>query len=295
MYDWLSHQVAKISPQHARMMAWHAVRLASLIFTAKVPESLQREVMGLKFPGPVGMAAGFDKHGELYSALTKIGLGFVEIGSVIPEPEHMRSNGLEAVANNLMRYSRPYPVPLGISLSMNRKTPFEQMPEDYLAGMRRLWKIADYFVLNLGVRAGPDLHLSENRETLHKVLSAAKCEQLKLFYKYGLSRPLVVKVDQHRGDTTSLLCCIKDFGFDGVILSGENNQDKHRMALMTLERTVNLLDSIPVISVGGIRTPQDAADHLSAGASLIQIYSGLVASGPMLPQRMNSYLLNRLH
>lgn len=295
MYELLSRTLLKINPQYARAMACHATHLASKFVHSSPPESLRRKVMGLEFPGPIGMAAGFDKHGELYLALSKIGFGFVEIGSVVPQPEHQRSRGLEAVAANLMRYSHPHPIPLGVSLSMNRKTPFAQMFQDYLIGMRGLWKYADYFVINLGVRAGPDLHLQENRAALYKVLTNVKDEQCRLNNEHGAYCPLVVKIDQHRGDTNALLCCVRDFCFDGLILSGDKYQSESNCTLTGLANAVKILSAdTAVISVGGICTPQDAANHLSAGAALIQIYSGLVTSGPMLPRRINMHLSNTL-
>lgn len=291
MYEILSRTLLKINPQYARVMACHAMHLVAKFVQNRPPESLRRKVMGIEFPGPIGMAAGFDKHGDLYPALSKIGFGFIEIGSVVPQPEYQRSLGLEAVAANLMRYSYAHPVPLGVSLSMNRKTPFAQMFQDYLSGMRTLWKYADYFVINLGVRAGPDLHLQHNRAALSKVLTNVKDEQRRLHGEHGSYRPLLVKIDQHRGDTNDLLCCCRDFCFDGLILSGDRHQEKSKHRLAVLENTVKLLGAdTAVISVGGICTPQDAADQFSAGAALIQIYSGLVASGPMLLRRINMHL-----
>lgn len=293
MYQLMSRNLLKVNARCARVTAWHATYLASMFMANRPQPSLRRKVMGLEFPGPIGMAAGFDKHGELYPALSKIGFGFVEVGSVVPQPEHQRSRGLEAVAANLMRYSHPHPIPLGVSLSMNRKTPFAQMFKDYLIGMQGLWKYADYFVINLGVRAGPDLHLRDNRAALYKVLTNVKDEQHRLNSDHGYYRPLMVKIDQHRADTNDLLCCVRDFCFDGLILSGDKQQGESKRTLAELANAVRILSAnTAVISVGGICTPQDAANRLSAGASLIQIYSGLVASGPMLPRRINMHLSN---
>lgn len=254
---------------------------------------LRRTVMGLSFPGPVGLAAGFDKHGALFPSLPSLGFGFAEIGSVIPLPEPRRSHGLDAVMATLSRYSRPHQIPLGISISMNRKTPPEKMANDYLICMQGLWKYADYITLNLGVRAGPDLHQPEHRATLRSILTAAKSEQTRLTKEHNLHRPVVVKVDQARNDTDALLDCVREFSFDGLILSGEVCRGEESAALANLEKVVKALD-MPVISVGGIRTPDDATNRLSAGACLVQIYSGIVESGPLLPRRINARLLATL-
>ncbi len=289
MYSWLSAAASRFGAPHARKLAVSAIRLAASLAPADTPPSLRREVMGLSFPGPVGLAAGFDKHGELYPSLPRLGFGFAEIGSVIPRPESHRSCGMDTVTAILSQYPRPHPIPLGISISMNRTTPPHLMSDDYLACLERLWEYADYFAINLGVRAGPDLHMTEHAVVLRNVLTAAKDAQAKFERITGLHRPLAVKIDRNRGDTASLLSCVQEFAFDGLILSGDVESGAEHHALDMLEQVAKMLnDRIPIISVGGIRTPQDAVDRLSAGAALIQLYSGIVESGPFLIRRINS-------
>jgi dihydroorotate dehydrogenase len=291
MYRWLSAVASRLGAPHVRKLSAHAIKLAAIVAPTGLPLSLQREVMGLMFPGPVGLAAGFDKHGGLYPFLPPLGFGFAEIGSVIPHPEHQRSSGLDAVTAILSRLPRPHQIPLGVSISMNRNTPPEWMADDYLACIEKLWKYADYFAINLGVRAGPDLHLPEHRAALRSVMASVKNAQSSIGRVSGLRRPLLVKVDRNRGDTDALLACVQEFAFDGLILSGDVEQGEERQAMARLEQAVSALDGqMPVISVGGIRTPQDAADRLSAGAALVQVYSGIVESGPLLPRYINAHL-----
>lgn len=291
MYSRLSSTISRVGVAHARKMAMYAIRIAAAV-PSEPQQDLRRDLMGLTFPGPLGLAAGFDKHGTLYHALSLLGFGFTEIGSVVPLPEEQRSLGLDAVVANLARYPRVHPIPLGVSISMNRATPFKRMADDYLIGMERLWKYADYFTLNLGVRAGPDLHLLEHRAILCNVLAAAKEKQNIMRIESGRHCPVVVKIDQDRADTDNLLACVQDFAFDGLVLSGNARGDKNNATLTNLERLSNKLgDSMPIISVGGIRTPQDAADRLSTGVALVQVYSGIVESGPLLPRRINAHLL----
>jgi dihydroorotate dehydrogenase len=282
--------VAKLSQPKARTLARASMRLAAMVLASEAPTALRLTVMGLTFPGPVGLAAGFDKHGTLYPSLPPLGFGFAEIGSVIPLPELRRSHGLDAVTAILSRYPRPHPIPLGVSISMNRKTPSGRMVEDYLACLRGSWKYADYIALNLGGRTGPDLHLPEYRGTLRGVLAAAKNEQARMVREHGLHRPMVVKVDQTRGYTNALLDCVREFSFDGLILGGDARKGEESVVLASLERVVKTL-GMPIISVGGIRTPQDVSDRLAAGAALVQLYSGLVQSGPLSLQRMNYHLV----
>jgi len=277
--------------QHARKLSAHAIKLAAIIAPSAPAATLHRNVMELSFPGPIGLAAGFDKHGTLFHALPPLGLGFAEIGSVIPQPEKQRSQGLDVVVSVLSKHLRPHAIPLGISISMNRGTPPELMANDYLTCMERVWEYADYITLNLGVRAGPDLHLPEHRATLYTVLGASKSKQMHMIAKSGRNCPIVVKIDQDRGDTNNLLACVRDYAFDGLILGGNVRINEEKMILANLQRASNKMsDSMPIISVGGIRSPQHVADRLSAGASLVQIYSGIVESGPLLPSRINTYL-----
>ncbi|MBM3350287.1 MAG: hypothetical protein FJY53_00565 [Betaproteobacteria bacterium] len=295
IYKCFSTIVSNFGAPHVRRLAVKAIRIAALMTPAEPPSSLRREVMGLTFPSPVGLAAGFDKHGELYSSLPPLGLGFVEVGSVIPRPEPQRSQGVDEVVAILSQIPRPHPIPIGVSISMNRNTHPDQMVDDYLACLEKLWKYADYFAINLGVRTGPDLHMEEHAGTLRKVLTAAKASRTDLARITGLRRPMAVKIDCNRGDTTSLVACVQEYAFDSLILSGYVERGKERHALEGLEQVIKSLDGqMPVISVGGIRTPQDAVDRLSAGATLIQLYSGIVESGPLLPRRINSHLSSQL-
>lgn len=291
MYEWLSAAASRLGAPHAKKLSAQAIKLVATIAPTELPPNLQRRVMGLTFPGPVGLAAGFDKHGELYPSLLPLGFGFAEIGSVIPLPEPQRSRGLDAVVAILSHYPKPHPIPLGVSISMNRKSPPDRMAEDYVVSLEKLWPHADYFVVNLGVRAGPDLHLTEHRATLHKVLASVINTRSQLAVATRVKRPIMVKLDRNRGDTDALLACVQDAPLDGLVLSGDAEWGEEALALAKLEQVARLLDgSVPIVSVGGIRTPQDAADRLSAGAALVQLYSGIVESGPMLPRRINAQL-----
>ncbi|OIQ83277.1 dihydroorotate dehydrogenase (quinone) [mine drainage metagenome] len=293
MYKLLYAAASRLGTPYARRLSTNAIKLAAAVAPTGLPQHLQRKVMGLTFPGPIGLAAGFDKHGELYPALFPLGFGFAEIGSVIPLPEPQRSHGLNAVTAILEQHPRPHPAPLGVSVSMNRMTPAERMADDYLACIERLWKYADYFAINLGISAGPDLHLPENHAILRSVLESVKNARSRIGRSSGLYRPMLVKVDRNRGDTDSLLACVQEFSFDGLILSGDANKGEEHLTLAKLEQVASAMNGqMPIISVGGIRTPQDAADRLSAGAALVQVYSGIVESGPMLPRRINEYLSN---
>jgi dihydroorotate dehydrogenase len=285
MYKSISTLIGNYSVPCARKLAATAIRVSGVFGQESPPPQLKCDVLGLSFPSPVGLAAGFDKSGALYSSLPALGFGFAEVGSVTPLPEEGRSPGLQVVTSRLLKSAISRSIPLGVSISMNRTTSFSKMAQDYIDCLAGVWQNADYIALNLGVRAGPDLHLVENRVFLIQVCAAVKQEQARLALLYGYRRPIVIKLDSARDDLLPLLDCVSDFGFDGLVLSCT---EEHRHSLKILESAVSVLGSeIPVISVGGIRTPLDAKDRLNAGASLLQIYTGLVISGPRLVQDIN--------
>ena len=123
------------------------------------------------------------------------------------------------------------------------------------------------------------------------MLAAAKSKQVRMMAESGRGCPVVVKIDQDRGDTNNLLACVRDYAFDGLILSGGARINEEKMMLANLQRALKKMsDSMPIISVGGIRTPQDVTDRLSAGAVLVQVYSAIVESGPLLPRLINEHL-----
>lgn len=291
MYETFSALVGKLGAPYARKLAVVSMRATGCLADASPPSSLRRSVMGLSFPSPLGLAAGCDKNGNLYPVLPGLGFGFGEIGSVTPQPEAGRSPGLAAVVFRLAHYRAPRPIPLGVSVSMNRATPLERIPQDYLACLEAVWAHADYVTLNLGVRAGPDLHMREHRALLHKVLHTVKIAQGRLAAAQGHRVPIAVKLDQSRGDTASLSACIREYGFDGLVLSGAGKGPAAQKPAELARLAGTLQDEMPIISVGGILTPQDALDRLDAGADLLQIYTGLVKFGPRLVQRINHALM----
>lgn len=287
MYELFAPIAMRLGTQPARRLATIAMKLASVSKATPSPAKLKLTVMGLEFPGPAGLAAGFDKNGSLYPYLGRLGFGFAEIGTVTPNPEPGRSDGLAVVMANLAHYPAPHDIPLGVSIGMNRATPFNFMVQDYLACLTSAWQHADYITVNLGIRAGPDLHQLGNRPVLRNVLATIKEEQVRLATTTGFRRPILVKVDQGRRNAGNIIDYIQEFAFDGIVLGGKGG---HRQALSALEQvTRKLQGATPVISVGDILSPQDARDRLDAGAVLLQLYTGLLQSGPRLVSRINAH------
>jgi len=289
MYEPLARLAARLGPQHARRMAALALRLGGITGKTALPAHRNIKVMGLEFAGPVGLAAGFDKHGELYPYLGPLGFGFAEIGTATPRPEPARSRGIIAVSNTLARHAHRRTIPVGISISMNRNSAPENFVQDYQTCMHAAWDSADYLVLNLGIRKGPDLHQPQYRAVLGAVFAAARAEQAHLTRQHRCRKPILVKIDQTRDDTQALIGMACDANLDGIVLGGEGAKVPY-----LLEQTVRSLSGLmPVISVGGIRTPRDALDRLDAGAALVQLHTGLVESGPGLVKGINALWAQR--
>lgn len=290
MYELIAALAEKSGKPYARKLAYASVYLSGSLKAGDVHPGNERRLMNLRFPSPLGLAAGFDKKGALFEALHGLGFGFGEIGSVTPLAEPGRSPGLDTVALQLSRIRYPRPIPLGISISFNRATPAALIPMDYINGMSGVWDHADYIVINLGIRGSTDLYAPEQRSLLHKVLSIVKTEQDQLSAISGHRLPMLVKIDQARGDAGFMAGFVQDHGFDGLILC-ESREAQARQTPSLLESLTNASrQALPVISVGGIRSPQDAEDRLNAGAALLQIYTGLVQSGPLLVSRINRHL-----
>jgi dihydroorotate dehydrogenase len=288
----------------------------------------QRTLFGVTFPNPIGLAAGFDKNGVALPALAALGFGFIEIGTVTaraqpgnPRPRMFRfsdqqalinrlgfnNDGADAVANRLrqLRESGRWPaVPIGINLGKSKLTPLDQAPADYLHSFRRLRNFADYIVLNVSSPNTPGLRSLQAGESLSLLLDAVQGENRS-------DKPIVVKVapdltSEELGETiaacqahqvaaiiatnTTLDHSRIPAGRDQVGgLSGPPLREKST----ALIRAITDRCQIPVIGCGGISDGESAREKISAGAALLQIYTGFIYRGPGLLREIAT-TLNRL-
>lgn len=274
-----------------------------------------RTVFGVRFPNPVGLAAGMDKDATALAAWPALGFGFVEVGTVTwhPQPGNERprlhrlpdseallnrmgfnNRGARALADRLAVRGRP-PVPLGISLGKSRATELGDAVEDYVASYRVLHDHADYFAVNVSSPNTPELRTLQDRDQLDALLAALVGD-----------KPVLVKIapdltDQAIGEL--LQVCV-DRGAAGVIatntttardglapadqqparvpggLSGRPLTARAREVVAFVHRQTG--GALPVIGVGGVMTADDAARLCDVGASLVQLFTGLVYHGPAL-------------
>ncbi|WP_298134856.1 quinone-dependent dihydroorotate dehydrogenase [Acidiferrobacter sp.] len=278
--------------------------------------------LGLSFANPVGLAAGFDKDGRALHGLAALGFGFLEVGTVTPRaqpgnprprlfrlPEQralinrlgFNNAGMEALATRL-RAARPA-IPIGVNIGKNRDTPLERAVDDYRLGFAALAPYADYLTVNLSSPNTPGLRALQQPDIARTLLGALREDQAALARRLGRRVPVAVKIapDFTPEALEALLAVLAEGLCDAVIatnttvarpdwahantagvqggLSGPPLAPRSREII---SHVFKVLPNIPIIGVGGINNAVQAWDHLVAGASLLQLYTGLVYEGPGL-------------
>jgi dihydroorotate dehydrogenase len=281
------------------------------------------QAFGLTFKNPIGLAAGYDKDGLAIRGLAALGFGHIEIGTVTPRPQPgnpkprlfrlvedeavinrmgFPSRGAEFVASRVFRSARNDFI-LGVNLGKNKETPLEEAAADYVQLMRLFAPLADYLTINISSPNTVGLRRLQGRELLENLLSQITLER----HTWNLKRPILVKIspDLTDDELDDAIGVILDKGMDGVIatnttLSREGVRSKYQREAgglsgsplgvrseAVLRRVVRLTGGkIPIVSVGGIMNPEDAKKRLALGASLVQVYTGLVYGGPALVREM---------
>ena len=307
-----------ISSETLHRMAIHGARLIQSRSVAPPTNPLlHQNLWGLEFLNPVGLAAGFDKNGEAPNAWGVLGFGFAELGTVTPLPQQgnpkrprvFRLSGLQAYVNKLgfnnegmvavsMRLDetiRRIDVPMGINVGKAWNTPLDQALHDYQEVISVLQNHADYLVLNVS---------SPNTSGLSQLQEVHRLEKL-LVGLFPYPKPLLVKIgpnlssDEIR-DVAQLTLGVGASGMIAtntmnILTGGLSGKPLCGPALKTLRTAYVATDGkLPLIGVGGIVTPLDAYQRIRAGASLVQIFTGMLFHGPLLPRRIVKGLVRLL-
>lgn len=327
MYGLLRRFLFLLSPETAHDLAMSVLRLVSrgplaTIARSKVGQA-PRTVMGLEFPNPVGLAAGFDKNADNLDALGLLGFGFIEIGTVTPRPQAgnprprlfrmpeanalinrmgFNNKGVDHLIENLRRSE--FDGIVGVNIGKNKDTPNENAIDDYLICLRKVYPHADYVAINISSPNTPGLRDLQHGDALDRLLAALKQEQRAKTDEYGRYVPIALKIspDLSRDEIARLAHAVEAEGIDAVIATnttsgregvthlelaqedgGLSGAPLTTRALGVLEQLrAELAPTIPIIASGGVVSAAAARARIEAGASLVQIYTGLIYRGPAL-------------
>lgn len=289
---------------------------------------LEREVFGIKFPNPIGLAAGFDKDAKLFRELSNFGFGFIEIGTLTPKAQDgnpkprlfrlQEDNGIinrmgfnnDGVAAAAKRLRRNKNLIIGGNIGKNKVTPNTNAHDDYLLCFDVLFDVVDYFVVNVSSPNTPNLRDLQEKEPLTALLNTLqKRNNVK-----SKRKPILLKIAPDLTDSqlSDIIEIIELTKIDGVIatnttLSREGLQTPTKIAQQQgglsgkplANRSTDVIrylhtnsnGAFPIIGVGGIHTPNDVKEKMDAGASLVQLYTGFIYEGPAVIKRMAKALI----
>ncbi len=333
MYALIRPLLFLFSPERAHKLTFALLEFAkhmpgalALVGGKRPPSTATVEVMGLTFPGPVGLAAGMDKDAKHVDALARIGFGHVEIGTVTPLPQagndrprlfrlkpdralinRMGFNNAGVVAAAARLKERAPGIIVGGNIGKNKVTPNEQAVDDYVKCLEALHPVVDYFVVNVSSPNTPGLRALQEKGPLLEILS-----RLNALNGAMGRRPLLLKIapDLTNGQLDDVVSVVKESGINGVVAT--NTTISRERLKTTAEELADIgaggLSGAPVlarstevlrhlraglpkpfvlIGVGGIDSAEAAMEKLDAGADLVQVYTGLVYEGPALLDRIN--------
>ncbi|MBE9234123.1 quinone-dependent dihydroorotate dehydrogenase [Cuspidothrix issatschenkoi LEGE 03284] len=302
---------------------------------------LEQTILGMKFPNPLGLAAGFDKDGVGANIWHNFGFGFAELGTVTyhpqpgnPPPRLFRlpldqaalnrmgfnNGGAVAMAARLKegkdKLNYPIPIPIGINLGKSKITPLELAAQDYLESFRLLKDLGDYFVVNVSSPNTPGLRSLQDAAMLSQILDVLQGENTG-------KKPIFVKIapDLEWEAISDIMAIAQSYNLAGLIatnttisreglqtqiiektgkspqeeaggISGRPVRDRSTEVIRFIHQQSQ--GQIPIIGVGGIFTAEDAWEKITAGACLIQTYTGWIYEGPMMVSRILTGLLTKL-
>lgn len=289
---------------------------------------LEREVFGLKFKNPVGLAAGFDKDAKLYKELSNFGFGFIEIGTLTPKAQEgnpkkrlFRLREDSAIVNRMgfnnggvdeavKRLNVNNGVLIGGNIGKNKITPNEEAVKDYEICFDALYDYVDYFVVNVSSPNTPNLRALQDKEPLTQLLQTLQDKNT----TKQKQKPILLKIAPDLTDEQLLdiIDIVKETKIAGVIatnttISRDGLQSVNKIEMGGLsgkpltKRSTEVIrflseksnKAFPIIGVGGIHTAEDAIEKLEAGASLVQLYTGFIYEGPALIKAINKKILEK--
>jgi dihydroorotate dehydrogenase len=282
--------------------------------------SLEKTVFGIHFKNPVGLAAGFDKDAKYIEQLSCLGFGFIEIGTLTPKPQDgnekprlfrlpadgaivnrmgFNNEGVDAAVERLKH--RDSKVIIGGNIGKNKNTPNEEAVNDYIYCFQKLFNYVDYFVVNVSSPNTPGLRDLQEKEPLHHLLLTLQNINL----QYPNAKPILIKIapDLTNEQVDDVIDIVQQVKLAGIVATNttisregllSDSTEVHDMGIGGLsgkpvrKRSTEIIryisqktnGAIPIIAVGGIFNAHDAQEKIDAGASLVQVYTGFIYSGP---------------
>ena len=299
-------------------------------FFTKEDLLLERNLWGIKFKNPIGLAAGFDKDADLFNELSSFGFGFIEIGTLTPLPQKgnpkkrlfriKAENGIinrmgfnnKGVDSAIKRLKTKNKIIIGGNIGKNKNTPNEKAVEDYKYCFNSLFPYVDYFAVNVSSPNTPELRKLQDKKPLEKILVSL----IKLNSKKKKRKPILLKIspDLNKNQLLDIIDLIINLKLDGIIatnttidrskinsnnalknekggLSGKPLYDRSNDVIKFISKKSK--NKFPIIGVGGIHSPKDAINKIKAGATLVQIYTGFIYEGPSLIKKINTEIINQ--
>jgi dihydroorotate dehydrogenase len=331
----------KYSPEKAHSIIFNLLSLSekfglksifSSLYNFK-DKNLEKEVFGIKFPNPVGLAAGLDKDGDAFDMLGYLGFGFVEIGTVTPKaqsgnpkPRMYRLTDDSAIINRMgfnnlgveemvtKLRAKKSDIIIGGNIGKNKITSIENADDDYIKTFTALYNYVNYFVVNVSSPNTPNLRELQEKAPLTKLLTKLQ----KLNNQKGGNIPILLKIapDLTNQQLDDIIDIVKTTKINGIVATnttisrdnlsydekyieelGNGGLSGKPLTQKSTEIIKYIVEksnkTIPVIGVGGIMTVEDAIEKLEAGACLIQIYTGFIYNGPGFVKEINKEIIKR--
>ena len=327
MYSYLRPLLFALDAETAHRVTLYGLDVAYrsnlMHLAAKPPAELPATVFGIRFPNPVGLAAGLDKNADHLDALGALGFGFVEVGTTTPRPQPgndkprmfrlprheaiinrlgFNNAGVDALVRNVQNSG--YRGVLGINIGKNKDTPNDKAVDDYLFCLEKVYRHASYVTVNISSPNTQGLRDLQEEATLRRFIETLREAQERLGSQAGARKPMLLKIapDLTEAELDGIADVLLGTGVDGVIctnttidhaavasdprgnetggLSGRPLYARSTEVLRGMRKRLG--ERIPIVGVGGILDGGDAAGKFEAGASLVQIYSGMIYRGPAL-------------
>lgn len=290
-------------PQVTRKLVYYGIRSATRclawkhLMTGQVRriDCRWRTVMGLRFANSLGVAAGFDRHGDSGRSFGHLGFGHVEIGTLTRRPEVGHNLGIDVLKDRELKHNTAATI-LGINIGLNRHQRSENITPDLAYCMAQSWRHADYIAINLSNPSAAVLINGAQTVLLETVLSELKVQQQRLTELSGRYVPVAIKISLSTADAElpPIIKQVKRQGFDGLIVAIDSEkgvgQDKQaqwqqteqqdRACHLIQQLSCELDNMLPLIAVGGIQSAIHIQQRIAAGADLVQMHNGLIYQGP---------------